>query len=389
MNRFIQDFMMKQTHWLLGMLFLFITPLTIAQDSLSLTAAPTKKYAKYLDVRLENGAMLGTGSELSDQLINASYYNGFDVRLGFRKTDPDDVYSNVYRRPYLGVGYYNSTFHNDDIGKPNALYFFLTVPIAFEQAKKLTFSYSAAFGLSYNFNPYDSINNTANIFIGSYRNCYVHLGFVANYKFNEKWAVNGTLGFKHFSNGSFKQPNLGINLIPVTVAVSYKMSKDPIDQYKKPIPAYLRHSLVNVTFSGGSKNYKSGEDNHFKTMIGVNYLRQINYKYRLGIGMDFFYADAAELRNTSDASDFSKSFSYAIVGSWEWVLTERLYAPIAIAFYLHRNEENGEITPYYERVGLRYRITDHLVTGVTIKAHKGVADIFEWTIGYTFHHDPN
>jgi len=25
----------------------------------------------------------------------------------------------------------------------------------------------------------------------------------------------------------------------------------------------------------------------------------------------------------------------------------------------------------------------------TIKAHQGAADIFEWTIGYTFHHDPN
>lgn len=381
--------MIKRLHWFFGILFIFTIQLNSAQDTLSLTSTPNKKYAKYLDVRFENGAMLGTGSELSDQLIDASYYNGFDVRLGFRKTDPNDVYSNVYRRPYLGLGYYNSTFHNDDVGKPNALYFFLTIPFVFEGAKKFTFSYSAAFGLSYNFNPYDSINNTANIFIGSYRNCYVHLGVAANYKFSERWAVNGTLGFKHFSNGSFKQPNLGINLIPVTVGVSYKFNDDPIEHFKHPIPAYKRHGIVNVNLAAGSKNYEKGGENYLKTVLSVNYLRQINYKYRIGLGMDFFYADASELRNTSDASDFSKSVSYAVVGSWEWVLTKRLYVPVALAIYLHRNEENNEITSFYERVGIRYRITDHLNAGITIKAHKGVADIFEWTIGYAFHNDPN
>lgn len=381
--------MLKKLHWLLAVLFLIVTQLSFAQDSLSVASTPSKKYAKYVDLRIENGAMLGTGSELSDQLIDASYYNGIDIRLGFRKTDPDDVYSNVYRRPYFGLGYYNSTFHNEDVGKPTALYFFMTIPFVFEQAKDFTFSYSAAFGLSYNFNPYDSINNTANIFIGSYRNCYVHLGVTANYKFNEKWAVNGTLGFKHFSNGSFKQPNLGINLIPVTVGVSYKLNDDPIDHYQHPIPAYLRHNILNINVAAGSKNYTSGGDNYLKTVLSVNYLRQINHKYRIGLGMDLFYAEASDLRNTSDASSFSKSVSYAVVGSWEWALTKKLYAPIAFAVYLHRNEENNEITPFYERVGLRYRITDYLNAGITIKAHKGVADIFEWTIGYAFHNDPN
>lgn len=348
-----------------------------------------KKYAKYLDFRIENGAMLGTETELSDQLLNASYYNGLDLRLGFRKTDPDDVYSNVYRRPTFGLGFYSSTFHNADIGKPHALYFFFNFPFAFEEAKKLSFSYTAAFGLSYNFNAYDSIDNPANIFIGSNNNCYVHLGFVANYKIHPRWSLNGTVGFKHFSNGSFQQPNLGINIIPVTVGVSYKLNDDPVDLYQKPIPAYKKHSVINVMFAAGSKNYVSGEANFLKTTIGVNYLRQINYKYRIGLGMDFFYSAAANERVLTDASDFSKTWSYAVVGSWEWVLTERLYAPIAFAVYLHRNKENNEITPFYERIGLRYRLTDHIAAGVTIKAHKGVADYFEWTLSYAFHKDPN
>ncbi len=81
--------------------------------------------------------------------------------------------------------------------------------------------------------------------------------------------------------------------------------------------------------------------------------------------------------------------SFAVVGSWEWILTEHLYAPIGLAFYLHRNIENGEETPYYERAGLGYRFKNNLSLAVTIKAHGGVADYFEWTIAYAIQRDPN
>lgn len=347
------------------------------------------KYSKYLDLRVENGAMLGNTTEFSEQITDASYYNGVDARLAFRKADPNDIYSNVYRRPYFGLGIYSSTFNNDAVGNPAAAYFFLTIPLKFEGLKKWTFSYTGAFGLSWNFNPYDPINNPTNMFVGSYRNCYVHLGFVANYKFNERWALNGTFGFKHFSNGSFKQPNFGINLIPLTVGLSYKLDKEEIIHEKRPIPNYLKHSLINIAFAVGSKNYESGGDNYLKTTLTVDYLRQINYKYRIGAGLDFFYSDQSQLRNTSDKSDFSKAFSVAATGSWEWALTKKLYIPIAIGFYLHRNVENDEKTIYYERVGIRYRITNHIFAGLTIKAHGGAADYFEWTIGYSLHNDPN
>lgn len=374
---------------------LLFTIMALSLLSFTITAQDTdeikkpKRSSKYLDLRFENGAMLGNTTEFSQQLVDASYYNGADLRLGFRNTDPDDAYSNVYRRPYFGVGLYTSTFNNANVGNPGAAYFFLTIPLKFEGAKKWTFSYSGAFGLSWNFNPYDPINNPTNMFVGSYKNCYVHLAFVANYKFNEKWALNGSFGFKHFSNGSFKQPNYGINLIPLTIGVSYKVDKEEIIHEERPIPKYKRHNLFNIALGLGSKNYEIGGDNYLKSTLTIDYLRQVNYKYRIGAGLDIFYSDRSNLRNRSDASNFSKSYSYALTGTWEWALTEKIYIPIAIGFYLHRNEENDEREFYYERVGIRYRITDHFFAGVTIKAHGGAADYFEWAVGYTIHNDKN
>jgi hypothetical protein len=380
---------MKVMRISLIMAFLVSAIAIMAQYTENQIPVPEKKFAKYLDFRFENGAMLSNDTELGDQIVNSSYYNGIDFRLGFRRTDPYDIYSNVYRRPYLGLGWYLSTFHNEDVGKPHALYFFLTIPFAFEKNKKLTFSYTGAFGLSYNFNPYDTINNPANIFIGSYRNCYVHLGLVANYKFTERLAANATIGFKHFSNGSFKQPNYGINLVPFTLGLSYRLDRDDAYHYKTTVPDYYRHNLVNIALIAGSKNYEHGEDNYLKAGISVNFLRQINFRYRLGLGLDMFYAAQSDLRNDSEDSDFSKSVSAAVVGSWEWAITKNLYIPIGIGIYFHRNEENNEIRTYYERVGIRYRFAGHYFAGVTIKAHQGVADFFEWTLGYTFHNDKN
>ena len=78
-----------------------------------------------------------------------------------------------------------------------------------------------------------------------------------------------------------------------------------------------------------------------------------------------------------------------MVASGEWYLTRNLYVPMGIGFYLHRNEGNDEKTAYYERVGMRYRFAQHFFAGLSIKAHGGAADIFEWTVGYTIHHDKN
>ncbi len=359
-----------------------------AQDQINFRPK-IKKYYSSLHISTEHGAMLGNSTEFSDKLVNSSYYNGVDVRYGWSKNNIEDTYNNVYRFPTIGVGWYSSTFHNSEIGKPNALFLFFILPIHFMESKRWTSSYTGAFGLSYKFNPYDEIENPINVFIGSYRNCYVNLAYAINYNISPKLVAYASMGYKHFSNGSFKQPNYGINLFPLGIGVRYKFVEQVQNKPVHPLDPFIRHNQYNVMLGLGSKNYVHNDPNYFKMTVGVNYLRQINYKYRVGVGMDFFYSAAANQRNPSSQSNFSKSFSYAVVGSWEWVITRVISVPIGLAYYLHRNEENGEKTAYYERVGLRFRMAEHLNLGITIKAHGGSADYFEWTLAYTFHKDPN
>ena len=346
------------------------------------------KYNKVASYGYELGSMLGNGSDLGDKLANRSSYRGYEARLGFKLNDKADVYNQVYRFPIMGVGFYMSTFHEEEIGNPNALFYYFNMPVTFERNRKLTMSYLGAFGLSYNFHPFDSVNNPSDVFIGSYNNCYFNFTYMLNFHIDPEWVVDLSVGIKHFSNGSFKQPNYGINLLLLGAGVSYRPNNVHLQHFEKSIPKFIRHNQFNLTLMAGSKNYVAGEKNYLKTGLGVNWLRALGYKYRGGLGFDMYYAAQSGPRNDVETT-FSNSMSFAVVGSWEWALTRKLYVPVAFGVYLKRNELNGEAEPYYERVGIRYRLNNNLFAGVTIKAHKGVADFFEWTVGYTLFNDPN
>jgi len=376
-----------RTFWII-IIFIFISVPAFAQDSIP---TPSKKYMKYLGLRLETGAMMSNSTDLGDQIVESSIYGAVDLRLGFQKTDPYDVYKNLYRRPIMGFGFYNSTFNNRDVGEPNAVYFFLTMPFQFRPNSRWDFNYGAAFGLSYNFNPFDELDNPTNIFIGSYTNYYVHLEFGALYKLSPRFNLEGSLGFKHFSNGAFSLPNAGINLVPATIGLQYKFG-DPDEEvypHKLEIPQHQKYGIWNIGFIAGSKNYVAGEGNYFKGAIGINYLYAISHKYRLGAGVDIYYSEGFADRDSSDASNFEKSTAIAINGAWEWMLNKNLFVPLAVGIYVQRNEANGDKLPYYLRAGMRYRFDNNIFFGGTIKAHAGAADIFEWTLGYTIGKNPN
>ena len=88
------------------------------------------------------------------------------------------------------------------------------------------------------------------------------------------------------------------------------------DWSKKALPEQQGFNMFNVGVIMGSKNFESGDRNYFKGGLGVNYLRQIHYKYRVGIGIDVYFTEDSEDRNDSDASTLSKSSAVGINGAW-------------------------------------------------------------------------
>ncbi|AMQ56859.1 acyloxyacyl hydrolase [Algoriphagus sanaruensis] len=347
-------------------------------------ASAQRKYEHFLSLLYESGPMLSNGTDWGDEVKNAVEYKALDFRLGWKKINTD-TYSYLYRNPRFGLGLNFTIPYFEEIGQPYAIYGFMDVPFSrVNLPKRFQTGYFSQFGVGFNVNPYNPNKNPVNQYLGSKINAFVHLGFWAKYPISPSVDFQASLGLKHLSNGASKKPNAGINLVPFSVGVKYRLgSQSEIQSDKFEIPEFKPSSHWNFALYSGMKNYELGAPVYFRGGLGVNYLIQPSYKYRVGLGMDLFYAQGLYSRFPDLKSTFKNQTSLGLVASWEWQLTENLYVPIGFGAYLYRQEHNQEVTWYYERIGLRYRFSNQLFLGLQIKAHRASADFFEFTLGYT------
>lgn len=346
--------------------------------------AQDPKYQKVIGVAYETGPLLSNGTDWGDEVKNAVDYRAIDFKLGWRKIS-NTTFNYLYRYPTLGVGFNSALKAYKEIGRPQSIYGFMEIPFSIKGiSRRVSFGYFTQLGIGFNLRPYDSIANPTNRYIGSKVNGYVHLGLNTTVIVSERVDFLASFGLKHYSNGASKRPNSGINISPLNFSMRIKLGEIfPTPSSPPEFPEKELKTFWNFALYTGIKNYEIGDPSYFRGGIGVNYLLEPSYKYRLGIGLDLFWAQGMSLRFPEQYFSFKDQTSLAIVGSWEWRLTERLFVPIGLGAYLYRNELNQEITWFYERVGARYRFSNNLSLGAQIKAHKAKADFFEFTIGYT------
>jgi Lipid A 3-O-deacylase (PagL) len=315
-------------------------------------------------------------------------YNGLDLRVAWQKKE-NSVYSTIYEAPKFGIGFYSGAFGNDAFGEPNGLYGFFERQIGHHR-KKLNWVYSIGFGLAFNFNYFDPVNNPTNELVGSGKNIYIAFSMEARYNLTEHWVAGLGVGFKHFSNGRVSLPNLGINILPFTISTEYNFGDSYTDINTEKLRKFIPFNMLSIFGAAGFKKFEYGEAAYFKSTLSVNALRQFDYKFRYGLGFEIFYTAGSLDRVIEDKGKFNKQNSYGFTGLFEWVITERLYIPLNIGIYLNKNEENSEKL-MYNRIGIRYLLGKEkkMMIGLGLKITELHADYLEWTIGYTFKKDKN
>jgi hypothetical protein len=329
-------------------------------------------------------------NERSKETLADSYYSGLNFRVGFQTQFQDSlrsIYNEIYNYPIYGIGIYSSTFGQEHLGHPFALYGFVAIPIKPKVNSKWNFNYRIALGLSGRFNPYNEEDNPFNLLIGSKNNVFIDLGLQANYRLSQKFQVGAGIAFHHFSNGALALPNTGINLLPLSLSVAYTPTNKPFDYRKSRIPKMEETEELHFNYAFGFKQIDREHDGqYFKSTLGAYYSKHLGYKWRLGAGMDAFYS--ASGNDTEVAGDkagkFSALFSYGPAFYIDHVLNSRLYINGNVGVYLHKNKFNGENMPVFLRAGVRYKVYKDFFAGVSIKAHGGKADFIEWTTGYGF-----
>ncbi len=76
-------------------------------------------------------------------------------------------------------------------------------------------------GAAYLNRPYNVAHNPTNNAIGSYLNSMIGFRFGTGWYLNEKWTLQSSISYTHFSNGASTLPNLGLNVPALNLGVTY------------------------------------------------------------------------------------------------------------------------------------------------------------------------
>lgn len=339
-----------------------------------------------IEAEVENGGILASG-ELKEKTFKDAYYNGVNLKVGWKINRSDDQYFKLYNNPIYGIGVYSSTFRNDIVGSPYALYGFIQTPFGNVNNPKWNFDYRIGLGLSGNFKPYNEETNPLNLAIATKNNVYIDFGIRTLYNISPKLRAGAGVSFHHFSNGALQLPNKGVNLFPATLSLTYQPNGILVRKDTSSIKPYPRQIMYHVNFGAGLKQVLREKDKrYFKSTLSAYASKHISHKWRLGGGADLFYSASGNSEEIAD--DKSGKLSAKLSGGPAFyivhVLNEDLVLNGNIGYYIHNQEFNGEVQKIFLRAGARYYVYKNLNAGVSIKAHKGKADFIEWTVGYTF-----
>lgn len=326
---------------------------------------------------------------LEMELYNA-HFPAFEFIVQ-KMTYGKNKWERAYNYPLIGVSmFYSGIGYNPSLGSAYALMPFINFPLF--KTPDFTAGFRLALGLGYITKPFDRITNYKNLAIGSHLNAAVNLMAEARYRINYFLSVSAGVSLQHFSNGSLKLPNYGINLMLLNIGVAYRPFKENqnIDDRffapTEPFSAIIRRSLeVNIGGLAGYKNMQAiyGKNFWITHFYGNTFL-QISPKSKIGMGLDCSY-DPSQIKlletNGNPVTNKLTILRPGINGAYQLVMS-RLGFIFNLGCYLGGKEKSNG--PLYQKISVQYGFSKNLYAAVMLKVHWGRADYIGWGMGYRF-----
>lgn len=296
-----------------------------------------------------------------------------------------------YSYPLIGVtAWYSGLGNSPYLGKSYALMPFINFPLY--RHKEFMAGFRLALGVGYLTRPFDRLENYKNLAIGSHLNAAVNLMFEARYTLNYYLTLTGAISLQHFSNGSLKLPNYGLNIPTLSVGASlrpFKANKNIDDRFyapTDPFEAIVYKSLeIDAGAMAGYKNMQAVYGQNFGVLhlYGTAFFR-LGKISKAGFGADVSWDGShvriLELNGDTVGSPFLVARP-GLNGSYQLVMS-RVGLIASLGVYLAGKEKtNG---PFYEKFTFQYNFSQKLFASVMLKVHWGRADYIGWGLGYKF-----
>ena len=297
----------------------------------------------------------------------------------------------AYNYPLIGFSmFYSGYGNNPSLGQAYAVMPFINFPLY--KTRNFTAGFRLAVGLGYITKPFNRITNFKNLAIGSHFNAAVNLMFEARFRLNYFVTLTSGICLQHFSNGSLKLPNFGLNAPLISLGVALRPFKENLDIHDRyyaptePFAAIIHHTIeFNI---GGLVGYKNMQavfgENFIVYHIFENTFVRVSAKSKAGLGLDFSY-DPSQIR-ILEMHDIPVTNKLSIIrpgvnAAYQLVMSHMGFI-FNLGYYLGGKEKSNG--PLYEKLSLQYNFTKDIFATVMLKVHWGRADYIGWGLGFSF-----
>jgi len=341
-----------------------------------------------LETRLHYGFLLSHHLELNRY---NSHFPMIEISLQ-KSTFGQKRWEKKYDYPLLGISLlYTDLGAYEEIGNAYAAFPYINFPLYRKNDNCINFR--IGLGLAWLENKFDNIVNYKNFAIGSHLNIAANLQFEYRRKLSKRLTVSFATTLTHFSNGTTKTPNYGLNIFTANLGLSYSLYEPKRKGGNMLLPELYTYEFdgrkyieVNFILLASNKDMTQSVGERFMVYASyLNIMKQVSYKSKFGLGIDITadLSDKYFLELQENSSDY-KSYSYmktGINGAYELVLS-RLSFLFNVGIYVGgKIRKQGDA---YQRFSLKYLLNRNLTANFALNAHAGTADYIGLGIGYRF-----
>jgi hypothetical protein len=245
-------------------------------------------------------------------------------------------------------------------------------------------------GLAITTNPYNKVTNSINKAFGTRVLDNTNLGLsYDNQDLIKPLGFHAGLMFTHYSNGRFKSPNSGINTYLLNVGLNYNFERhqtllNDTTAVKKDSPEPLKYNFVLRTGINESPIIRSGQYAFYH--LGFYVDKRLGRKSALQLGTDLFLTNSVKeyIRYYSEAypeKHVAADTDYKRVGLFvgHELFINHISLEAQLGCYVYRKFKQD--MPIYDRIGMKYYISNRVYSEFSIKTHMFLAEAVEFGVG--------
>ena len=296
-------------------------------------------------------------------------------------TNGKKAWHKAYNYPTIGVtGFVASVGNREVLGNYFGSYGFVEFP--FIKTKRYQFTGKIGSGLAYTAKVYDPIKNPKNSVVGAHVNALICFGLQNRFVFNRHQIVLG-IDLTHCSNGSYKVPNIGINMPYLSLGYAYRMKTTELETENK-VTLPFRKVLYGVTgvFSADDI-YPTGHKP--SAVYALSAFARYFFKAKVGAELSLDFVSKQVLMRYKPELPKTQ-LDIIQVGMYAGYILPLDHFHFVVGMGIYLRDKYVPNSLFYHRIGMRYYFNNGIHLNCVLLSNWAKANYTEWGIGYTFNY---